>query len=380
MKIFHLSDLHVGKTVCGFSMLEDQIYIFAQILEYVKTEKPDAVIIAGDVYDKPSPGADAVRVFDGFLTALAKESKNVFIISGNHDSPERLEFASRIMSESGVYVYGSYDGSIRTVTMGDGFGDVVFHMLPFVRPSAARRFFGIDSASFDDTVRLALEAHEADFSKRNIIIAHQFFVRPGTEPELSESEAGPVGGIDAVDSGLLSKFDYAALGHLHAPQRAGYEHIRYAGSPLKYSASEHRHKKAILLVELGSKGSIKVSPLPLIPLRDMRKIKGPIEMLISPETILPESAGDYMHVTLTDEDEIIDAIGKLRSVYPNVMSLSFDNTRTKASADYGAVEDVEVITDIELFEKFFELQNGIRMKERQAEAVVELLERTEEAL
>lgn len=375
MRIFHLADLHIGKNVNGFSMLPDQIYILEQILGLVIANKPDVVIIAGDVYDKTVPPADAVCAFDKFLTGLVREAVKVMVIGGNHDSPERIEFAGRIISDNGVYLCGVYDGTVHNVTVTDEFGDVVFYLLPFVKPSVVRRFFEEASVeSYHDAVKTAIGATDIDASKRNVLITHQFFINPGNEPERSESEISPVGGIDSVDIHTVSGFDYAALGHLHGPQKVKHDVFRYAGSPLKYSASECNHKKSVTMVELKAKGDITVTQLPLEPIRDMRKIKGPLSLLTSEEILTQVNNDDYLHITLTDEDEIIDAIGKIRSVYKNVMSLSFENSRTNALADSAEEIRSDSITPYELFETFFLEQNGLELKPKQAGIARRLLD------
>lgn len=373
MKLIHIADLHIGKTVNGFSMLGDQAFILERILGYVREYRPRAVLIAGDVYDKPVPGTDAVKVFDRFLTELVREGAAVLIISGNHDSPERLGFASGIMNERGVFLYGVFDGQMRTVALEDEYGEVRFYLLPYIRPSVVRRFFddpGIET--HDDAVRAVIASAGVDETKRNVLVAHQFVISRGEEPERSDSEVGPVGGMDAVEFSAMSCFDYAALGHLHGPQRVGGGRGRYAGSPLKYSFSEHLHKKSAVLLELGDKGHVETVLLPLTPLRDLRKLKGPMDKLIGGGA--EASTEDYLHITLTDEAEPVDAIGKIRCVYPNVMALDFENSRTRASFDIGEACRVESSEPRKLFEDFFFAQNGVDMEPEQVAIVRELLE------
>lgn len=375
MKFMHLADLHIGKIVNGFSMLEDQIFILDQIVQYVREYKPHAVVMAGDIYDRPVPNTEAVKVFDQFLTDLARENTVVLIINGNHDSPERLGFASRIMYDRNIYLYGTLDGQMRKIPVEDEHGRVFFHLLPFIKPSIVRPFYtDTEIENSNDAVKAVIDAAELDKNSRNVLVAHQFVISSGSEPERSESEIGPVGGIDSIDADMLKDFDYVALGHLHGPQKIGFDHIRYAGSPLKYSFSECHHKKSVTLVELEEKGSMEITRLPLKVRRDMRRIKGPIAELMSDSIVAQGAPEDYLHVTLTDEDEIFDAIGKIRSVYPNVMMLSFENARTEAISDFSEISTNDSIAPSELFGSFFLAQNGAEMSPEQAAAANALLE------
>ena len=378
MKFFHLSDLHIGKIVNGFSMIEEQQHAFAQIIGYIKTESPAAVVIAGDVYDRAIPGVESVRVFDDFLTALAQRNVAVLLISGNHDSPERISYASRLLSEKRLFFYGTFNGTIRKITLSDEYGDVNFWLLPFIKPSSVHGMFGekeIDS--HQDAVAAALETIEIDHAIRNVLVSHQFYTKAGVDAVRSESELNPVGGLDAIDAGLIEPFDYAALGHLHGKQSVGSEHLRYCGSPMKYSFSECRQEKSVTVVELGEKGKQIVTALPLVPLHDMREIKGEIDKLMSADISSLADKDDYLRVILTDENEMIDPMGKLRSVYPNIMSLDFENSRT--SIDYGTItteaETVEKLSPYDLFSEFFLSVQGSVMTEEQAEIIRELLEK-----
>ncbi|MDR1533016.1 MAG: exonuclease SbcCD subunit D [Clostridiales bacterium] len=411
MKFLHLSDLHIGKSVNGFSMLEEQAHVFKQVKGYVHSHKPEAVVIAGDIYDRSAPGADAVRVFDVFLTELAETGAAVMFISGNHDSPERLSYASRLLCHRGVHARGVFDGS-RPVTLADQYGPVNFWLMPFVKPSMVQAE-GAAFESYTDAFAAVLATADIDFDQRNVIVAHQFFTRAGVLSIRSDSEIDPVGGLDAIDASVLSRFDYAALGHLHGAQRVGGDNIRYAGSPLKYSFSECRQEKSITLVELCEKGRLAVTALPLTPIRDMREIKGTLAELMSAASANeepgeqangdlsvgredgPPYAGrvfaaslrrkfreDYLRVILTDEAEIIDPMGKIRSVYPNVMVLAFENSRTRV--DLGAVStDMETsgagaLSPYELFNEFFLEISGAVMNAEQEKIVKALLEKADE--
>ena len=359
MKFFHLGDLHIGKVVNRFSMLDDQRHALSQVLAYVRQEKPDAVVIAGDVYDKPMPTTEAVQLFDDFLTGLAGLDVCVMLISGNHDSAERLSFAGRLLRERNVHIYSLFDGTPHTVTLKDTHGACHFHLLPFIKPAHVRGYFpGREINSYGTAMEAVLSAKDIDASTRNVLVAHQFVTAPGSDPERSDSEVEPVGGLDGISTALFGAFDYVALGHLHGPQRIGRDSVRYAGSLLKYSFSECFHQKGIASVEMGKKGDLQITRLPLSPLRDMRKIRGPVAELTSPEVVASGNPEDYLHVTLTDPHEIIDAMGKLRAVYPHVMELAFDNARTRAQSSFTQAALVENRSPLELFSDFYEGQNG----------------------
>jgi exonuclease SbcD len=377
MKFLHLSDLHIGKTVNGFSMLEEQQHAFKQIVEYIHTERPAAILIAGDVYDRAVPGIEAVRAFDDFLTALSHEDVPVLLISGNHDSPERLNYASRLLAEKNIHLCSVFDGKLRSVPLTDEYGAVNFWLLPFVKPSSVHGMFAEkEIESYHDVLTAALESAPVDYSERNVLVSHQFFTKAGVTPVRSESELNPVGGLDAINADLISRFDYAALGHLHGAQTVGYEHIRYAGSPVKYSFSEWRQKKSASLVELRGKGDITVTKLPFTPLHDMREIKGKLEVLTSNEIASQADKEDYLRVVLTDEEDIIDPMGKLRSVYPNVMALDFENSRTgiDLSTLQADSDKVNSLSPFDLFSEFFLETSGAVMSGEQAAIVRELLE------
>jgi exonuclease SbcD len=381
MKFLHLSDLHIGKSINGFSMIAEQKHAFEQIIEYIKAEHPAAIVIAGDVYDRAIPGVEAVRLFDDFLTELAHEDTTVLLISGNHDSPERLGYASRLLSERRLYICSSFEGMLHKVVLNDEYGELNFWLLPFIKPSSFRRIVEErEIESYDDAISAALKASDIDYDSRNVLVSHQFYTKSGVAPIRSESELNPVGGIDAVNSELIERFDYAALGHLHGGQNVGSDYIRYCGSPIKYSFSEWRQKKSITLVEIKEKGTLAISALSLTPIHDMREIKGELNKLTSDEIINFADKEDYLRVVLTDEEEIIDPMGKLRSVYPNVMSLSFENSRT--SIDIGKItadsDVIETLSPYELFGEFFLGMQGSVMSEEQADIVRELLERSDE--
>jgi exonuclease SbcD len=362
-------------------MIPEQKHAFEQIIGYIKTENPAAVVIAGDVYDRAIPGVEAVRVFDDFLTELAYKDVAVLLISGNHDSPERINYASRLLSDKRIFFYGAFDGSVYKVVLPDDYGEVNFWLMPFIKPKMVRGMFTENEIeTYDDLIRTALESADIDYTARNVLVSHQFYTKAGVVPTRSESELNPVGGLDAVDAGIVERFDYVALGHLHGRQGLGAEHIRYCGSPVKYSFSEWRHEKSITLVEIGNKGELDVKYLPLVPFHDMREIKGEIDTLLSDEVSTLADKNDYLRVILTNEDEIVDPVGKLRSVYLNIMSLDFENSRTiiDISTITSDSETIKKLSAYELFGEFFLEMQGSTMSEEQAKIVRNLLERSDE--
>ena len=371
MKLIHLSDLHLGKRVNEFSMLEDQEFILTKIINIIDGEKPDAVIIAGDVYDKSVPSAEAVQLFDDFLCRLAKRKLHVFVISGNHDSAERMAFGGRLMEMSGVHMSPVCNGTVKPISLEDEFGRVNFYMLPFVKPANVRRFFeNSEIESYTDAVRAAVESMNVNTAERNVIITHQFV----TGAERSESEEISVGGSDNVDASVFDCFDYTALGHIHGPQNIGSERIRYCGTPLKYSFSEAKHKKSVTVVDLREKGNLEVRTVALEPKRDMREIKGTYAEITLKENYINTDTDDYMHITLTDEDDIPDAIGKLRVIYPNLMKLDYDNNRTRTGAKLDIIENIELRSPLDLFSEFYEKQNNQPMTDGQSEFMESLIE------
>lgn len=372
MKLVHLSDLHLGKRVNEFNMIEDQTFILRQIMDVIRQEAPDAVLIAGDVYDKPVPSTEAVQLFDDFLCRLAEREVPVFIISGNHDSPDRIAFAARLIARSGVYLSPVYSGAVEPITLRDAFGEVNIYMLPFIKPAHVRRCFPDERIdSYSDALRIAVNSLGMDTGVRNVLLTHQFV----TGAERSESEEISVGGADNVDAGVFDGIDYVALGHLHAPQNVGSPRIRYCGTPLKYSFSEAAQEKSVTVAELGPKGSLTVRTVPLLPRRDLREIRGTYMELTARDNYAGTNTDDYMHITLTDEDDIPDAIGKLRVIYPNLMRIDYDNRRTRAGGAVGAAEDVERKTPLELFRELFEKQNNTQMSDAQAAYCADLIEK-----
>ena len=371
MKFVHLSDLHLGKRVNEYSMLEDQEYILTKIINIIDDEKPAGVIIAGDVYDKSIPSAEAVQMFDDFLTRLAKRNLQVFVISGNHDSPERMSFGSRLMDQSGIHISQVYNGEFVPFSMKDEHGVVNVYMLPFVKPAHVKRFSDESIESYTDAIRVAIAEMKVDQNARNLLITHQFV----TGATRSESEDISVGGSDNVDVSVFDGFDYVALGHIHSPQNCTSERVRYCGTPLKYSFSEAKDNKSITVVELEEKGKLSVKTVSLVPMRDMVEIKGRYnEIMLKSFYESTSYQEDYIHITLTDEEDIVDAIGKLRTVYHNLMKLDYDNKRTRSVSQVDGAVDVETKTPIELFSDFYELQNNQPMSDEQKAFVENLIE------
>ena len=336
MKFIHLSDLHIGKRVNEFSMIEDQEYILKQILNIIDGEAPDGVIIAGDVYDKPVPSAEAVELFDDFIVRLSKRDLPVYIISGNHDSPERLAFGNRLMASSGIHFSSVYNGAAERFELTDEYGTTAIYMLPFVKPSHVRRFYPDDKIeSYTDAIVVAVREMHINQDDRNIIITHQFV----TGAERSDSEELSVGGTDNVDASAFEGFDYVALGHIHRPQNVGNDTIRYCGSPLKYSFSEAPYEKSVTVVELKEKGNTSVYTVPLTPMRDMVELKGTYDELTLKSFYEGTSyREDYVHITLTDEEDIPDVVQKLRVIYRNLMKLDYDNKRTRNQTEINGAE------------------------------------------
>lgn len=359
MKFLHLSDLHIGKRVYEFNMLEDQRFILEQILGIADEYRPDAVLIAGDLYDRSIPVGAAVELLDDFLTELAGRKLQVFAVSGNHDSPERLDFGSRIMRKNGVHIAGTFSGTLNETVLTDQFGSVHVFLLPFVKPASVAPFFGEETAnSTENAVHAALGTAKTGDDERAILVAHQFVTAGGKEPQRCESETVSVGGTDQVDSSVFSAFDYVALGHLHGAQYVGRPAVRYAGSPLKYSFSEARQEKSVTLAELGEKGRLEITEISLSPLHDMREIRGPLAELVKPYIVSQGNPQDYIRAVLTDGREVADAVGKLRAVYPNLMRIDFENARSDAEGAVSPALEIPSRTPDELFEDFYKLQNN----------------------
>ena len=362
MKFIHLSDLHLGKRLYEFSMICDQEYILNQILKIIDENGAEGVLIAGDVYDKPVPPAEAVLLFDRFLTGLRERKLEVFVISGNHDSRERLAFGSEIMRRSGIHLSPVFSGEISPEIVEDEYGPLYVWMMPFLRPADVRHFFPEEKIeSYNDAVHAVIRRMEIDTGRRNLMVAHQFV----TGAFRSDSEDISVGGLDNVDRAAFEPFDYTALGHIHSPQQIPGALARYCGSPLKYSFSEANQQKSVVLIDIKEKGSLDIRLIPLVPCREMRELRGSYEELTSRKNYENTDTDAYIHVTLTDDGDIHDAVGRLRTIYPNIMLLDYDNRRTRSAEEAGWDSSGEEKSEIDFFAELFELQNGRAMDEEE---------------
>ena len=372
MKLMHLSDLHLGKRVYEFSMYEDQKYILRQILDIADKEQVQAVMICGDIYDKQIPPAESVQLFDDFLTKLSERKLSVFIISGNHDSAERLSFGARLMEQSGVCFSETFSGKIQTYQLQDENGSLNLYLLPFLKPTIVRQAFPeAEIGSYQDAVAYALQQVKPDESQRNILMAHQFV----TGAHRSESEEILVGGLDNIDASVFSAYDYVALGHIHTPQKVGRETIRYCGTPIKYSFSEAAKDKSVTIVELAEKGKVQIQEHILKPLHDLREIRGTYEELTARKNYADTDVEDYLHITLTDEEDIMDVMDKLHTIYPNIMKLDYDNLRTRNSNHISGVDPLQEKSPAELFEAFYQLQNNQNMTVQQKEYIAQMIDK-----
>lgn len=378
MKIMHLADLHIGKTLYEQSLLEDQKYMLNQIIEIIKNENIEAVMIAGDVYDRSIPSAEAVDVLNDFLSNIINGLKiKVFIISGNHDSKERLNFGSQIFKGQGLYIVTNYDGKIEKVELDE---NINIYMLPFVKPQEVQKYLIKDgevlkeNLSYEEMMKRIIANEKIDDNKTNILMCHQFITAVGEETQTCESETLNVGTLDNIDFHNFDNFDYVALGHIHGPQKVGRESCRYAGTILKYSFSEANHKKSVAVLDVQKESKIDYKLIPLIPDKDMREIKGPIEELLKEENYKGTNQNDYIRAIITNKEPIYDAIGQIRSVYPNVLSLIIENQNEFEKNEYDLdVKSIKEKTTLELFESFYEFQNNQKLNERQIEIIEELI-------
>lgn len=370
MRFLHLADLHIGKRVNGFSMIEDQKFVFEQVYSVIENEKIDGIIMAGDIYDKPVPSSEAVKLFDEMLTRLVSMDLPIFVISGNHDSAERIGFGSDILSAAKVYMSRVYNGNLQKIELEDDYGKINVYLLPFIKPATVKNIYKeAEIKDYDDALAYVLNQEKIDETKRNVIVSHQFV----TGAMRSESEEVSVGGLDNVSVENYDAFDYVALGHIHRAQQMGRESARYAGTLLKYSFSEENHNKSMTIVDLKEKGNIEIKEIPVKPLHDLKTIKGKFSKITSEEFYKELKKEDYYRAVLTDEEDILNAIGKLKSIYPNLMSMEYDNTRTRSYSVVDNVETGETKSPLDYFEEFFEKQNGRKMSEKQRDYLLEIL-------
>ena len=371
MKFIHLADLHIGKRVNEFSMIEDQRYILKKILQIIRDEQPECVLISGDIYDKSIPSSESVTIFDEFLVELTNCNTKIMAISGNHDSAERIAFASEIMAKSDVYMSRVYNGNIEKIELNDQYGNINFYLLPFIKPTYVRAFFpDAEIHNYNEAIKTALSVVDLDKADRNILLAHQFFTGAIT----CESEEISVGGSDNVSTETVEDFDYVALGHIHRPQSVSKDTIRYCGTPLKYSFSEANDIKSVTVVEIAKKGDLQLRTIPLTPLHDMVKIRGSYEEIIDKTFYQNLNTNDYFHITLTDEEDVFDALDKLRIIYKNIMKLDYDNKRTRHTEHIDASSNIKQKPPIEIVSEFYNSQNNQELSSEQTEFMKKLIE------
>lgn len=377
MKIVHLADLHLGKILQEQSLIEDQEYMLKEIINIIKAEKVQVLLISGDVYDRSVPPTEAVNLLDSFFKILIKELKiKVFIISGNHDSKDRLGFGNKIFEDEGLYIESKYTGTLKKVKLEDEYGPLNIYMLPFIKPVEVKKFFEEDlENNYDLAINKIIEKEEINETERNIIMVHQFVTAGNVKPERTESEVLSLGGIENVDVSNFKSFDYVAIGHVHRPQKIGRDTARYAGTILKYSFSEINHNKSIPIIDIKEKGNITINLLPLKPLRDMREIKGPIEELIKEENYKEGNLEDYIKAIITNEEPVYDAIGKIKKIYPNTLKLEIQNSKTINSNTEQNInlEEIKKKSELELFSDFYKLQNNLDLNEKQKEIVKNII-------
>ena len=373
MRILHLADLHLGKILQEQPLIEDQKYMLEEIIKKVQEENIEIILISGDIYDRSIPQTDAVDMLDYFLNKLIKDlKKQVFMISGNHDSKERLGFGNKIFENDGLYISSKYEGQIKKVELQDEYGKLNIYLLPFIKPVEVKKYFEDEKLSYDETIKKIIEKENIDETQRNIILTHQFVTCIGEEVERTDSETISLGGIDNVDISNYDKFDYVAIGHVHRPQRIGRDTARYAGTMLKYSFSEVNHKKTIPIIDFKEKGNINIKLVELTPLRDMREIKGPIEELTKKENYKNTNTEDYIKAIITNEEPVYDAIGQIRKVYPNVLKLEIQNSKSSVSQNDEKEKELQNIknkSEVELFNEFYKFQNYTELNDEQTQVI-----------
>lgn len=357
MKFLHLGDLHLGRSLGDFDLIEDQKYILDQILEIIEKENVDGVLIAGDVYDKSIPSEAATNLLDYFLCKLSESGVQTFMISGNHDSDDRLNYGSNLFEANQIYISALYHGTLDKRTVTDEYGEVNVYLLPFVKASQVRHFYPEETIdSYDDAVRVILKHADMDVTQRNVIVAHQFVTGQSEDPALGGSEGAgtqSVGLVEKIGYDCFDGFDYVALGHIHSPQRVGRDQVRYSGSPLKYSLSEVHNAKSVPVITMGKKGEVTLELIPLKPMRDLRHIKGNLKALLEPKNIT--DVEDFIYVTLTDEEIINDAMGIFQQTYPNTVKIDYDNSRTRAMEHVDISNIAENKSFSELISDFYRL-------------------------
>jgi len=377
MKFIHISDLHIGKKLREADFTLDQIHILDQIVGIVDAEKPDGIFIAGDIYDRSVPPANSVNIFDDFLTKLESRNIKVFIISGNHDSPDRLNFGKQIMGKNQIYIAGTFKGELDKIVLKDEYGYINVYLMPFIKPSIVSNFYReLEINSYEMAVKVVIDAAHIDQTQRNVLVAHQFITNIGVEPEKSESEILSIGGLDNIDVSVFDPFDYVALGHIHKPQKIGRETVRYSGTPLKYSFSECNHKKSVTCIEVNEKNDIKITKIPLRPIKDMRIMKDKLNNLLHDERYIGGNCDDYIYAIITDEEDIYDPIGKLRTVFSNVLLLEVENAKTSKNENSrtSASGDVATRSPMDLFVEFYTNQNNVDLTGTQKKIMLDIFD------
>lgn len=377
MKFLHISDLHIGKKLREADFTADQIHILNEIISIAEEQKPDGILIAGDIYDRSVPPANAVNIFDDFLTKLDQRQIKVFMVSGNHDSPERLNFGKEILGKNDIYIAGTFTGKLDKIILEDNYGKLNVYLMPYIKPSSVSNYYQEEVIdSYECAAKFVIDKAEIDMEQRNILVAHQFVTNAGVEPEKSDSEMLSIGGIDNIDFTVFDSFDYVALGHIHGPQKIGRDTVRYSGTPLKYSFSECNHKKSVTCIEIKDKGDISISLIPLHPLKDMRVIKDNLNNLLQDRKYIGGNCEDYIHAIITDKEDIYDPIGKLRTVYRNILLLETNNTKSSINENSrtSASGDVTSRSPMDLFQEFFTNQNNVELNENQLKIMQDIFE------
>lgn len=380
MKLIHTADLHIGKIINEFSMIEDQKYILNQIFDIIIEEKAHGIIIAGDIYDRSIPSADAIGLLDNFFSQLVENNIKIYAISGNHDSAERIGFASSILDGKGLYIAGSFNGQVKKVQATDELGVINIYLLPFMKSTLMKYYLEDENIiTYEDCVKAMIKRLDRNCQERNILVTHYFVTNAGKAPEISDSETMiSIGGVDNIDASVLEDFDYVALGHIHRPQRIGKDYIRYSGSPIKYSFSEVFHQKSVTVIELLEKGNINIKERKLKPLHDMRKIKGSLENIM--DNSIAENIAenkDYIQVTLTDHKELIDPINTLRSVYPNTMQIIMEKNQQSMDDIQLMSKEMKRKTTLEIYEQFFEKVTNRVFDSERIKVMKEIIEEVE---
>ena len=372
MKLAHISDLHLGKTLYNYSLIEDQEYILDEIVDILIKKKVDVLMIAGDVYDKNVAPESGLKVLRKFLNRLVEAKIKVLIISGNHDSAERLTFGGEFMTEKGIFFSKVYDGHVEPVTFTDEHGSVHFYLLPFIKPLIVQHFFeDKEIKTYNDALQFAINQMNINTSGRNVILAHQNII----SAKRCESEEIIIGGQDGVSDEVFKDFDYTALGHIHSLQKIGKNNVYFCGTPLKYSISEFNQEKKMPVISLGQKGRIDIEMVPLTPKRDLRKITGTMDEILQNSHNDPNNHEDFIDITLTNEDEVMNAMPTLRTVYPNVLTLSYDNKATRAAEKIEKFSGVNEKQPLEIFEAFYKSRRDAEMSDEQKDYIQSLIEK-----